>query len=235
MIIIGCQVETTQNIDKNLDKVLNIIDEEMFNICIFPELHLTSYDFNYIKSLKHETIENYLIEIKNKLKENQIVIVGTVWKRYNSAAIISKENISFYHKNTLTKDDKTFFIASKKIKTIEFMNYKIGFIICRDQNNINLINSYKNKKIDILIQLSAHFYEPPIAIRKIDKNIALPIVRAIDSNALLIKINSVGYLNNKISLGSSMIVNKKGVLLRQANKYNEEIIKFNIKETKNVK
>ena len=49
MNIIVCQIETTQDIAKNLNKVLNIIDNEKFDLCVFPELHLTSYDFDYIE------------------------------------------------------------------------------------------------------------------------------------------------------------------------------------------
>jgi predicted amidohydrolase len=230
MIVIGCQIETTQDIVKNLNKVLNIIDNEKFDLCVFPELHLTSYDFNYIESLENYIIEKSLNKIKNKIKENQIVVIGTVWDKYNSAAIISKEDILFYHKNTLTEEDAIFFKTGKDIKTIDFLGFKIGFIICRDQDNIALINSYKKKNLDILIQLSAHYYEPHIAIKKLDKNIAMAIVRAIDAGALFIKVNSVNYLNKKLSLGSSIIVNSKGLVLRQAVKNNEEIFNFNTSE-----
>lgn len=232
MNIIGCQVETTKDIAKNLEKVLYIIDTEMFDFCIFPELHLTSYDFEYINSLEDNIIEHSLNRIKNKLKENQIVILGTVWNQYNSAAIISSKNILFYNKSTLTEKDKTFFKKDQELKIINFCDYKIGFLICRDQDNMTLINSYKEQNIDILVQLSAHFYAPKIAIERLDKNIAMPIVRAIDSKSLLVKINSVGNLNDEISLGNSIIVNKKGIVFKQANKYNEEIIKFNTKDIK---
>ena len=60
----------------------------------------------------------------------------------------------------------------------------------------------------------------------------MPIVRAIDSNTLFCKVNTVGKKKKQISLGSSMIVNAKGYVHRKANILQEELIHFNTKEEK---
>ncbi len=65
-----------------------------------------------------------------------------------------------------------------------------------------------------------------------DKDIAMPIVRDIDTNSLFCKVNTVGDVGKKVSLGNSMIVDGNGYILRKANQSHEEIIKFKIKDTK---
>jgi predicted amidohydrolase len=84
----------------------------------------------------------------------------------------------------------------------------------------------------MLLLMSAHYYKPKESIKRIDKNIAMPIVRAIDSGTLFFKVNTVGRNKKQLSLGSSIIVSPEGYILKKAGMLQEEIIKFNTKEEK---
>lgn len=236
MNIVLAQISISPDYKKNLSKILNIIKNNKFDIVVFPELSLTSYDLKRAIHIKNDEILNSLSAIQKNIKKNKIVIVGTLIHKkdviYNTSAVISSKNISFYYKNTLTKYDSIYLTSGTDNLIFEFKNFKIGCLICRDQDNIELIKKYKQEDCDILLHQSAHYYSEDIIIKKIDKNIAMPIVRAIDSSTLFCKVNAVGKNKKKLSLGNSMIVNKKGIILRQANKFEEEIIKFNIKDKK---
>lgn len=236
MKIILAQISINSDYKKNLEKILNIIANNKFNILVFPELALTSYNLKKSIKVSNEKILDSLKKIQKKLKKDKIVIIGTLIHQenyiYNASAIISKEKIEYYFKNTLTKYDSKYLDSGTNNLIFEFNKFKIGILICRDQDNVRLIEKYKKERCDILFQLSAHYYKPSIAIKKLDKNIAMPIVRAIDSNTLFCKVNTIGYNTKKLSLGSSMIVDKNGFILRKANQFQDEIIKFKIKDKK---
>ena len=53
---------------------------------------------------------------------------------YNSAAIISRKNIKYYHKTTLTKYDKTYFNAGSDILTFTCKNEKIPISLKMEVN-----------------------------------------------------------------------------------------------------
>ena len=228
MKILLCQIEITKDFYENLKKTTNIIKNSDFDICLFPELSLTSYYLENNNELSDDKIYQALQNIQHFIKNNRFIVIGTAFKGYNTAAIISKDNISFYNKNTLTTYDSKYFVEGKDIFCFESKGLRFGILICRDQNNIDLINRYKENQCDILLQLSAHYYKYEEGIRKLDRNIAIPITRAIDFGGYIFKVNCVGKKNNMISLGSSIIVNKVGTVLRKGNKFSEEIIDFTI-------
>jgi|SaaInl8_200m_RNA_FD_contig_91_417054_length_2682_multi_3_in_0_out_0_3 predicted amidohydrolase len=234
MNIILAQIKIKKNYKKNLHKIMKITKSNKFDILVFPELSLTSYNLKKVIKIDKSTIFKPLKEIQNIINDTQIVIVGTIVyknnKIYNASAIISSKKIEYYFKNTLTEYDEKYFKSGTKKFIFKFKNNKIGLLICRDQDNVKLINNYKKEKCDILLHQSAHYYNKDTAIKKLDKNIAMPIVRAIDSNSLFCKVNSVGKNKNKISLGSSMIIDTQGCVLRKANQFKEEILKLKIKD-----
>jgi len=224
------QVEISNNIDENYKKIKKIVDKANSNICVFPEMMLTGYDINNIASFS--VIKEKMLLLQQSLTVNKMLILGSAYYEnknlYNVAIVVLKDNLQKYYKNTLTEYDKKIFSKKDNILIIDFKNLKIGIIICRDQSNLELIQKYKNK-IDLLVQLSAHYYEYEEAIKKLDRNIAYPIIRAVDTHAFVCKVNCVGNLNNLISLGSSMVVDNRGVVLKMANRFEEEIIKFKLR------
>jgi len=236
MTIVLAQISVSSNYKKNLSKILNTMKNNKFDILVFPELSLTSYNLNKAIKLSNKKILDSLKKIQKRLKKHTIVIVGTLIQkkklRYNASAIISAKNINYYFKNTLTKYDTMYLNKGNTRLVFKFKKFKIGILLCRDQDNIKLIEDYRKVNCDILIQQSAHYYSKNLLVQKIDKNIAMPIVRAIDTNTLFCKVNTVGTNEKELSIGNSMIVNKQGVVLRKANQFQEEIIKLTIKDKK---
>ena len=234
MKILLAQISISKSHKKNLSKILDIIQNHNFDILLFPELALTSYDLKKAVDIPDKSLRKSLKSIQESLGKKQRVIVGTITKIkgsvYNSAAVISKKRIKYYHKNTLTDYDELYFKRGKDILAFTFKSRRIGILICRDQDNLKLIEKYRKKHCDVLLQLSAHYYNVDTAIRKLDKNIAMPIVRAMDSGALFCKVNAVGKSGDQISLGSSMVVDPSGQIYRKANIMTEELVQFNTGE-----
>jgi predicted amidohydrolase len=83
---------------------------------------------------------------------------------------------------------------------------------------------------DAVFILSAHFYEPVEAIRKLNKNRALPIARAVENNLWVLKANAVGTGNGKISLGGSLIIDPEGSIIHEGNSLNEMILSYEIEK-----
>jgi len=224
------QVKIINNINKNFNKIVNILNEIDSNLYIFPEMMLTGYDINNIVSFNK--IEEKILLLQKSLTIDKMLIIGSAYYKknniFNTALIITKNNLQIYYKNYLTEYDKKIFSKKENVLIVNFKDLKLGIIICRDQSSLELIHKYKNK-IDLLIQLSAHYYEFEEAIKKLDRNIAYPIIRAIDVNAFVCKVNCVGYLNNLISLGNSMVVDKKGLILKKASMFDEEIIQIKLR------
>ena len=233
--IVVAQIAISCDIEKNYKKIVDVVKNYKADMYIFPELSLTSYCLENVYSQK--VIEKYIKKIQQNLHlQHNLVILGSLWQEknrfFNAAVIINSYQLDFYYKQNLTEVDKELFSAGNEIKTVEYKGYKIGFAICRDQNDVEIFKKYKNDKVEIVILLSAHYYEVEEAILKEEKNIALPIARAIDSQVTIIKANSVKRLHNKISLGSSLIIDKNGRVLRKANRYEEEIILYTLKGEK---
>ena len=91
-----------------------------------------------------------------------------------------------------------------------------------------LAQGYKTLGADAIFILSAHFYEPIEAIRKVNKNRALPIARAVENNLFVLKANAVGSINELISLGGSLIIDPEGFIVREGNTMDEIILSYEI-------
>jgi len=105
---------------------------------------------------------------------------------------------------------------------------KFGVLICRDQNHPMLVHEYKTLGADAIFILSAHFYDPIEAIRKVNKNRALPIARAVENNLWVLKANAVGSSDEKISLGGSLIIDSNGFIIHGGNTINEMLLSYEI-------
>jgi len=106
------------------------------------------------------------------------------------------------------------------VATISSISHQHQNLICRDQNDAKLAHEYKTLGVDAIFILAAQFYEPIEAVRKLNKNRALPIARAVENNLFVLKANAVGSNNEKISLGGSMIVDPNGCIVHESSGFN---------------
>ncbi|MEA2074352.1 MAG: carbon-nitrogen hydrolase family protein [Euryarchaeota archaeon] len=230
------QVRLFDQIEKNvstISKYISLASKEDTDILCFPECNITGYvrDFNTVD--QDAVIETLDIIQEQVIKDSVNVIVGVPYferkKRFNSAIVLlTNEEQYIYHKIHLTSSDEAFFKKGKEPLLFRLGDVKCGILICRDQNDPMLAAKYKTLGADAIFILSAHFYEPIEAIRKLNKNRALPIARAVENELFVLKANAVGTMNGKISLGGSLIINPGGFVVREGNCLNEMILSYEI-------
>lgn len=227
-------MQLSDNINKNLEAISKYVRDahkRRISILCFPECALSGYIVNH-KETKFKDIRDAVSTLQALSNELDIsLLIGTPWvsnKRiYNSAAVIRPhQTIKMYYKNDLTDYDKKYFSKGNYTLSFKINKIKCGVLICRDQNNPFLALKHKNARV--LFYLSSHYYNKDEAKRKERKNKAFPIVRALENKIYVAKADAVGEQNGQISIGSAMVVNAEGYVIAEAQRYKEEMLKFNI-------
>lgn len=230
------QVKLYNDIDTNLatiSKYLSLASKEDIDILCFPECNITGYVRDFSKVNQNEVMDT-LNNIQEQVTHNSVnVIVGAPYfernKRFNSAIVLlTSGKRAIYHKINLTSSDEAYFKKGEEPLIFRVGEAKFGVLICRDQNHPMLVHAYKTLGADAIFILSAHFYDPIEAIRKINKNKALPIARAVENNLWVLKANAVGSSNEKISLGGSLIIDPNGFIIHEGNTINEMVLSYEI-------
>ncbi|MBL7117738.1 MAG: carbon-nitrogen hydrolase family protein [Candidatus Syntrophoarchaeum sp.] len=230
------QVKLYDDIDANLitiSKYISLASKEEIDILCFPECNITGYVRDFSKVNQNKVMDTLDIIREQVTKDCVNVIVGAPYfereKCFNSAIVLLMNGRRhIYHKINLTSSEETYFKKGKEPLIFQLDDAKFGVLICRDQNDPMLAREYKISGADAIFILSAHFYEPIEAIRKLNKNRALPIARAVENNLWVLKANAVGSNNEKISLGGSLIVDPTGFIIHEGNTIHEMILSYEI-------
>jgi len=230
------QIATYLDIKLNTDKIASYVEsaaKERIDILCFPECSLTGYirDFHQVTQ---EEVKNALGSIHHTALKNRInVLLGTPYfigdKIFNSAVLLSVDGSqSIYHKHLLTPADERYFVEGKEILTFAIKDVNCGVLICRDQNDPSLARRYAQEGAKVIFIPAAHYYPPPEAWLKFDKNKALPIARAVENNVYVFKANTVGSQGETISLGCSLIVSPDGLVIQEGDETGEAVLSYEI-------
>ncbi|MEA1957491.1 MAG: carbon-nitrogen hydrolase family protein [Euryarchaeota archaeon] len=230
------QVKLYNNIEANLitiSKYISRASKEDIDLLCFPECNITGYVCDFSKVDQKKLMETVDIIQEQVTKAGVNVIVGAPYfereKCFNSAIVLLTNGERYiYHKINLTSSEEAYFKKGKEPLIFQLGEVKFGVLICRDQNDSILAKRYKTLGADAIFILSAHFYEPIEAIRKLNKNRALPIARAVENNLFVLKANAVGSINEFISLGGSLIINPEGFVVREGDNVNEMVLSYEI-------
>lgn len=226
------QMELTDILEDNFQKIECLSEEakiRKIELLCFPECALTGYNANF-KKLQKDELHNYIMKLSRVAASmNLALLVGTPFYQeddlYNSALLfLPNSEVQAYHKQMLTEYDSRFFKPGNYMSVFDYKGFKIGVVVCRDQNDAALFAEYKRLGAKAVIILSAHYYSKSTALKKKDKNKAIPIVRAIDNQIMVCKSNAVGTVNEVISLGGSIIVSESGYVICEADESNEVIL-----------
>jgi predicted amidohydrolase len=106
----------------------------------------------------------------------------------------------------------------------EVAEVKCGLLICRDQNDHRLAQEYARAGARVVFLLAAHYYPPEEVRRKVDKNRALPIARAVENGLFVAKANAVGFQGDYVNFGHSMIVDPEGSVVCEAGEEDETLL-----------
>jgi predicted amidohydrolase len=224
---IGLCNEIGTNIEKILSYLKSAASLELDFLC-FPECCLTGYKRDF-RNIAWDEVAQAIDKLQETVAMKGITIaVGTPYaeagKVYNAAIVISANHRLKYFKNNLTEFDKRYFAEGKDMLSFQVKGVKCGLIICRDQNDPQLTQEYARVGAKVVFLLAAHYYPPAEARRKLDKNRGLPIARAVENSLFVAKSNAVGFQDDHVSLGHSMIVDPEGSVVCEADEEEEKLL-----------
>ena len=238
MMVSLIQMSCSNNLERNLKKHITYINKVRSDIIVFPECSLTGYDLQYLKKYHKEKVFSRLQQAFEKFHEisateDRYIIIGTPYlmknRLYNCSYIFKPDGSSLlYFKRNLTEEERTVFSEGNRDVILDLNTARISIIICRDQSDPMLFKKLKQHGVDYIIIQSAHFYNPDDVFWKRNKNIAIPIARALDFGINILKVNAVGKLQKRISHGNSMVVDKHGRIIKILDEYNEDIIYYRL-------
>ena len=237
MRIGAMQMRLSTDLKTNLKTIENWLvkaADHGVEILNFPETCLTGYLFDSFSDVKNEDITRSIDYLSGLSQEKGVsIIVGTpFWdnKRcFNSVAVILADGRRYmYHKINLVSNEQDYFVPGSETVTFTINQVTFGTIICRDQNFPALARRIKDAGAQVLFISCAHFYSPSEARLKIEKNRALPIVRAYENEMFVCKANAIGTFRGTINLGHSIIVAPNGVVVSEAGETQEEMLFFDI-------
>jgi predicted amidohydrolase len=225
------QIDLCNEIGTNTEKILSYLksgaSRELDFLC-FPECSLTGYKRDF-HNIDWDEVAQGIDKLQETVTTEGITIaVGTPYaeagKVYNAAIVISAKQRFKYFKNNLTEFDKLYFAEGKGTLSFQVKGVKCGLIICRDQDDPRPVQKYARAGAKVVFLLAAHYYPPAEARRKLDKNRALPIARAVENGLFIAKANAVGVQDEYVSLGHSMIVDPEGSVVCEADEKEEKLL-----------
>ncbi len=231
----SCQILTYPDVQKSVTKVLHWIDkakQENVDVIAFPEACLCGYqvDQGYWENAAPEAFrraEEEVIACSRKL--SIAVILGTVhWhegKLFNSLLVIDKGGVvrGRYAKTHLAEEWP---VPGTHIPVYTVAGVKSSFIICHDIRYPELVRLpvLAGTQLCYFCSNEAGFYKE----HKLSAYNAMPISRATENSIFLVMANAPGDLNDvnskSQSHGNSKIVDPDGVVLAEANHFDERLV-----------
>ncbi|MDP1880478.1 MAG: nitrilase-related carbon-nitrogen hydrolase, partial [Parachlamydiaceae bacterium] len=219
----------------NTEKIIAAIQraqKQKADLVVFSELALTGYPPEDLL-LFHDfipAVEEHLQKIINATTQIA-VIVGLPRTNpnrfekplYNSAAIIDNQQLVDYADKILLPtydvfDERRYFESGEEVKVWNFKGYEIGISICEDawghseslkyvHYRRDPISDFKEKKIDLMINLSAS----PYSYNKFNQRINVFSQVVSKLNCPLLLCNQVGGQDSLIFDGRSFFLTQKGI------------------------
>ena len=238
-----CQLDyTVGDLKGNTDKIIGIInkysDEKETTILLFSELAVIGYppldlldnkafiqDQNeYINKIIDASVDNECLIVIGYAEEN----AGVGRDLFNSALVIHDgKKIYNYRKRLLPTydvfDEARYFEPGKEMGLFNFKEKRIGIVICEDLwftnkfYSINPAQELFNARADMILSLNAS----PSIVGKYDQK--LNMVKAISKKYALpiCYCNQTGGNDDIVFDGNSFIINERGVLVREAPRFEE--------------
>ncbi len=233
------------NITENEKKIVNVISlgiEQGADLLVFPELAICGYpprDMLHYKDFVNQCLES-LERIAVACKDIAVIVgvptfnaTGSGKPLYNSACLIRHQKIeTFYHKCLLPTydvfEEYRYFEPGKSCNVVEIGGQKIALTICEDIWNIGEDRMYKRTpmddvreaKPDLIINISAS----PFSFNQKSKRESVLKTNAKDYGVPMVYVNHVGAQTDLVFDGNSLVVDKEGQTLTQANAFKEEIL-----------
>ncbi len=224
MKILLAQTKPIFDVEKNKEKLLDIVENNRADIYIFPELYLTGY------LIRDKIVERALDVDSPHLREiaeashGKIIIFGFPERDeflYNSAAIAYNGEIHVARKIYLPTfgpfEEGLYFKEGTEPFVMDTEHGKIGVQICYDAFFPEVAKIQALKGANLIVNISAS----PITSRKLFETV-IP-ARAIENTVFFAYVNWAGLMRTLEFWGGSMLYSPRGSLLYKAPYFEESI------------
>jgi len=232
---------TVGDFRKNHSRIVKYIKRAKKNkvdLVVFPELALTGYPPEDLILKKHFIAENKkFLNSLRKVCKGIVAIIGFLEQDkhsvYNSCAVIQDCKImDIYRKIILPNygvfDEKRYFSPGDSLPVYEFLNHRFGISICEDIWAKGIVNLFKRKKPDFIINISASpFYFGKISLREKVLSGA-----ARQANSFIFYCNLVGGQDEIVFDGGSEIFSPKGKRIATAMRFSQDLLIFDFDKKK---
>ncbi len=211
-------------------------EEDGADFIIFSELVVTGYNPQDLILRRGfvdaaEEVNKILLAFSSDLK--CAAIIGSVIREnnqiYNAALVLKAGNIIYTHKKIMLPnfgvfDDKRIFSPGENISLFELNGAKISVLICEDLWHEEVRSKVAENKPDILCVLNAS----PYTKTKKAARIAASEAMARECECNLMYVNQVGLQDSIIYDGNSFLMNNKGEIVFEIQKFKEKYQFFKI-------
>ena len=242
MRIAVAQLRSLDTVEENAENILRFTGEARrlgVRLLVFPETALSGYRFDGFSGVDAAALGAAMDRIAARLREGRLAaVLGTVTREgdgrlRNSAVVLLPDGGRLlYHKMHLPSAERAWFVPGETPLTFELDGARFGVAVCRDQNSPELARGLAQAGARAILLCSAHFYEPLEARMKLEKNVALPVVRAYENDLHVFKANAVGTNHGTVSYGTSLIVDPRGVVVQRAGETQEELLVHDVDFTR---
>lgn len=239
------------NFAQNTQKIIESVQQakkDGSELIIFPELCISGYpprDFlefsDFIKSCKEqvEHIATFCRGIAAVVGAPSVNPLVEGKDLYNSAFFLHDGKINAIRHKTLLPtydvfDEYRYFEPNRSFEIIQYKGVKIALTICEDLWNINHNPLYITTPMDELIKqqpdLIINIAASPFSHQQTTKRTQVIQDNARTYGIPVIYVNHIGAQTELIFDGGSMVINRKGEVVKQLNHFIEEIAYINSTE-----
>lgn len=235
--IVQCQ--SLKGKQKNLYRARKILENAKNSSCdlvVFPELYITGYNLEDIKS-EAETIDGESIVYFKKLcKDLEVsVIFGFARKHddkvFNTACCIDKNGklVGYYDKTHLFGDENNYFDKGNEFKIFNTSFAKIGMLICYDIEFPEPSRFLSKQGVDFICCISANM-KPYDNLHKMYIQ-----TRAVENSTPVVYCNYVGKDEYFTYCGRSNIVKRNGKALFKFYARKRKLLKADLQLKESIK
>lgn len=231
MILAAAQTAIRPSLRANLSKLQSVMKDAAdlgVELLLTPEMVLSGYDKSVLGDPNYcaELAESLDLLAEASAKHRMALVVGhgiqteDGWRNRASVLLPDGQRVH-YDKIHVTEAEQRIFTSGREPLVVPVGERQVGVMICRDQDDPQLARALCDQGAELLLYLSAHLYTPSEARWKLEKNLALPIARAVENRMPVLMCNAVGTHKGYISLGRSVAVNAHGCVLALAGEADE--------------
>lgn len=219
------QVKPDFNVERNLQRLLRVVEENDADIYIFPELYLSGYTVRDDMPSRAIARDSHILKRVAGVSEGKVIIFGFPERAghiYNSAAVVHDSRIEVARKMYLPNfgpfEERLYFKEGGEVFIADTRFGRIGVQICYDAFFPEVAKIQAMRGAEIIVNISAS----PITSRAMFEKV-IP-ARAIENTVFFAYVNWAGLQRTMEFWGGSMLYSPRGELLCKAPYFEESLL-----------